>query len=713
MKRHLLIALVPACLALPVLSATAPPVQHEAVYVTAAPGQPLPADLLSPEGRTRWDLTSFPQGTKTTITVREAEGSNGRWLLPHRRTGALVPGTRETLDLDPVAGAPAGDPAGRARRVDTEIVGIGWVHLPSGPREAVLQRALIQDRGAASEAASWRLVHRWIDPRAGVVAEVGGPADPSGTRRLGVDEARVLDEVLFGAATLKIYVDELDTPALTTIAWGYDKGPGALVSSMTPEAYANIGALVAANSWDFSGVTSVSEIASTGTAVNAAETCNFAKCGYTVAGAKLGREDRFSTDPNQQALTKTNATTVREVRATDTTVWTRGGSQNEGVAGSLGTGESGFCYVSDGVRTRNPVPLFRFSNQDAGGWFMQAGDPIWSGGPGGTCQQTLFNEVCDGGGFASELWAKSCSGHTGLQSGEAIKGGVITLPSGHTFNALLIRIIADFCVYTGSSCFLNVDQVRTVNYLWQVPVVGTIARLQSEQTVPDNTSWGILDQTDIKFGLFPPRTITVTGTTDTSVSISWDPGLKTHRISGYKISWDTDSGASTPYAFNSVSHPGQVSIAGTTATLSGLTTGVPYHITVVSRSTYTDPSSGVVTTYESLLYPTQISGDPSFVYPIEVMATPGPPACQPTVEVGDVTVDYAAGGNVQICWTAPPDACRQGYRVLGSDTVNTDTGYGTVTDTAPTCWTGNPDDTYFLVIGRSTAGTGPWGHYGH
>jgi hypothetical protein len=296
-----------------------------------------------------------------------------------------------------------------------------------------------------------------------------------------------------------------------------------------------------------------------------------------------------------------------------------------------------------------------------------------------------------------------------------VKAGVVTLPSGHTFNALLIKTIADFCVYLGSSCssFGQVSVVRTVNYIWQVPWLGTLVRLQSAQNVPDDTSWTTLDETDIKFGLFPPRSIMVTGTTDTTISLSWDPGLDTHRISDYKIHWDTDSGGASPYAFNSVTHPGQVAFNGTSATISGLSSGVTYHVTVTSRSVFTNPSSGVVTTFESLLYPSQVSGDPSFVYPVEVMATPAPPACQPTVEVGDVTVTDAGGGSIQICWDVATDPCLQGYRVIGSDSATSDAGYATVADTANvTCWTGNPDDTYFLVLTRSAAGTGPWGHYG-
>ena len=108
--------------------------------------------------------------------------------------------------------------------------------------------------------------------------------------------------------------------------------------------------------------------------------------------------------------------------------------------------------------------------------------------------------------------------------------------------------------------------------------------------------------------------------------MSWNPGNDTHRIVGYKIYWDADPGASTPYAFNSVTNAGQVVIAGTTATISGLTPGTTYYFTVTSLSDFaqtpnpsTDPP--VLTHYESIKYPTTVSGDPSFSYPIEVAAT--------------------------------------------------------------------------------------------
>ncbi|HET9480990.1 MAG TPA: hypothetical protein VFP98_04470, partial [Candidatus Polarisedimenticolia bacterium] len=489
----------------------------------------LPADLTHPEGRTRWDLTMVARGAgfERSVSVSagrivreesgrrisydgpapEAGASDAlRWLMPHRqetRGETLRPGARDRLEL-------VESSHGRADRlrIETEIVGIGWVHLPSGPRETVLQRALISRephglRGFTAE----RLAHRWIDPRAGVVAEVWGPPAASQSARTSVEGALVLEQMLLGAASLKIYVDELDQPPYTAIGYGWDRGSGTTVASLTPAGHTTIGQMIAADSWDFSANTSGIERASTTTPLDATETCNFNECGYNSPpappGTALDREDRAFSDPD--TLFKINTVTQTEERPADLTIWLRAGTQNEGRSGSLGTGESRFCYVTDASGTRTPVPLWRFSNQDSGGWFMQPGDPAWSGGPGGTCQQTLFNEVCGGGGTFSRLYAKSCTGsdglfHTGTQGGRVIKGGVVTLPSGHTFNALVVSNIADFCVYLGSSCgsFGKVDEVRTVNYLWQVPWMGTVARLQSAQDVPDPDGFTTLAETDIR-----------------------------------------------------------------------------------------------------------------------------------------------------------------------------------------------------------------------
>jgi hypothetical protein len=450
----------------------------------------------------------------------------------------------------------------------------------------------------------------------------------------------------------------------------------------------------------------VREAAATTAPVNASESCNAARCGYTAPGAVLERRDvRFDS-----GNVKFNNVSQRENRANDVTLWLRAGAQKEGRTGTFGTGESRFCFLTDATGTRSPVPEWQFQHQDAGGWYMQPGD-VWEGGPF-NCEQNLFNQTCGTAQVFDLLYAKACGTHTGKQGATVLKSGVLTLPSGHTFNSLLVRQMSDFCVYIAAGCnaIFKVDEVRTVVYLWQVPHLGTPVLIQSVQNAADATSWSAVDQTDIKFGLFPPVTIASTGRADTTVSLSWNPGNDVRRIDGYKIHWDTDSGGASPYAFNSVTHPGQVSFAGTTATISGLQRGTSYFFTVTTLSTFTDPSSGVVTTYESEKYPTQVYGDPDHAYPVEVPQTT---TCTPGAQVSGLRVDRDPAG-IKVCWDAATDPCLQGYDVLGSDTASSAAGWTTLGSvTGTTCWTGNPSQRYLLAVVRGVGATGPWGHYGN
>jgi len=741
-----------------VLSSRADDITHRKTRYTRVSPITAPADLSRPEGKTRWDLTGSGRGETLTrtlelekgrVTLTEASAGKDRpasirlftdpsggtaaqeWLFPDRNPSKLRPGTVVDLVLDE-------EEKGIRHRLNihAEMVGIGWAHLPTQPFEVTLQRCLIQregDGGSQSE-----VLYRWISNLSGVVAESTAPAAPGGRGASDPQRGVILDAVIEGAADTRIYVSQIYSPPFTDIGYGWDRTPKACsvttgtactknsdcpggefcsfpISSLTAPSFATMGDLITPNIWDFSVNTSGTEVSGTTVNMSAAETCNSTQCGYTGAGAILERLD--SNFPNPASTVKTNDVVVLENRPTDTTIWVRGGSQKEGLAGSLGEGEGRFCYETFAGVTRTPVPLYRFTHQDAPGqeYYMIAGD-TWSSGVF-NCEQNIFNQVCGAPNPPFDtLYSKSCTGHTGTQSTTALKGGVVTTPSGHTFNALLLRVTADFCVYVGSSCFISADQVRTFTYLWQVPFIGTVVRLTSEQNSPNGTSFTRVAETDIRFGLFPPRSIMVTGQTQTTVSLSWDPGLDTHRINGYKVYWDTDSGSGSAYAFNSVANAGQVSFVGTTATIFGLTPGTNYYFTVTSLSNWTDPSTLVVHSYESLLYPTQVSGDPAFVYPVEVLGTTLPNTCIPTTEVTGLTVNYTAvPGEIQICWNTVTDACLTGYRVLSSNTASSDAGFGTAANVGPaaTCWTGSPSEIFYLVVANGTGGTGPWGHYGH
>jgi hypothetical protein len=669
------------------------------VDVTAA----LPEDMLHPEGKTRWHLEDLTLGaSKTSSITEDASRDRSRWLLPDRDLSQMQMGARTSLHL--------GD-----MQADVETIGIGWAHLPSGPREVLLQRASVHPPSGPD-----LLVYRWVDPRAGVVAQIT-------STRLEIVEASVVDEVLFGAADLKIYSDELEPGIYTDLKYGWDKGASTTVASLVPNpGITNICDLVNLNTWNFSGTTSGTEVAYYQTPVNAAETCNVARC--PAGTGALGREDRNITG----TVRKDNQITERENRPSDVTIWLRGGSQNENVGGAFGTGESGFCFTTNGAIVRKPVPLWRFSHLDSDGYFLQAGD-TWesqaldqTGAPPPDCQETFYTTKCGVPQFLTPnpLWAHACttSGqtHLGKQSIQIVKGGVVTLPSGHTLNALVVRNTTDFCVYSSSSCSSPLDRVRTLVYYWQVPYLGSVALLRSAKTV-DFTSAEIaagattpctnvttLTYTNIAFGLFPPVSITAGTATDTSVQISWNPGNDTHRISGYRIYWDTDSGSATPYAFNSVANAGQVAFAGASATISGLTPGTTYYFTVTSLSSYTDPSSSVTTTYESIKYPTTVSGDPTFSYPVEVQKATTGGGCAATAAITGVTVGKASP-NVHVCWTPTADACAVGYDVLGASSPTAAANFSVIGQVGLTsCWDGNPASTYILVRARGTGGNGPF-----
>jgi len=707
------------------LAASAAPAQsaREARARRVDVSAPLPADLTSPEGRSRWHLERLPMQAAPDAEAPPGLSGPGRerWIAPERDLAQMKMGARLALAFDETRDGLVDHLTARV-----ETLGIGWLHLPSGPREVVLQRALVLRQRAGERATRPDvLLHRWVDPRAGIVAEVEGPASSDGRQRLTIDRAWVTDEVVTGAADLRIYENQIDRGPFVDMLYGWDRGPGFAVPSLVPNpGIVNMCDLVNLSSWDFSTHTSGKEVAQISTPINASETCNAAQCGYGVPGGILGRADRDLTG----TLRKDNQVTQREVRVNDVTIWLRAGTQNENKSGLFGSGESRFCYNSEGGVTRQSVPLWRFghNDNDGKGYYFLAGD-TWSSGTF-ACEENLYTLKC---GMTqpltpNPLWAKACGDHKGNQRIEIVKGGVVTLPSGHTLNALVVRNTADFCVYTGNTCLFNTDSVRTVIYYWQVPFLGSLVLFRSPQnvnfaagesssspTATPCTNYTTVDFTSIGFGLFPPTSITTGTIADTSVQLSWTPGNDTHRLVGYKVYWDTDSGSASPYAFNSVTHPAQVAFAGTSATISGLTAGTRYYFTVTSLSDFTDPSTSVTTRYESIVYPTTVSGDPSFSYPVEVTAMTTGGACIPTQEVNGLRINKT-GPTCDICWTATSDPCAVGYDVLGSNTVNSDVGWTVVGQTGlTTCWNGAPSQKFFLVRARGTGGNGPWGHYGH
>jgi len=756
MHRSLLIAIGLGLLA--TTAWAAPETQYEARWVRVELARELPDDLIHPEGKTRWELTALEAGGKSVRTIDgsgsamrmrdrgteefswsvidahyvDLEGQDGveRWLRPERD-----PALFETSHRQPLRLSERLQDASAELRIEIRRVGLGWVFLPSGPREAVLQRALVLRKPEG--AAGYRphlLYHRWVDPRAGVVAEVWGPVGSDGTGRVAIAGAAYIESVTRGATDLKIFADQIDRPVYTRLAYGFDRGANIAVSALTPDAYATIGDLVGASSWDFSGNTqanAVAEIASTAVPINADETCSFDKCGFTVANGKLDRQDRnFElSNPGPDELGITLTVEEREDRANDVTLWLRAAVENEGVPFlQLGQSESRLCHVGvdefQGVQ-RVPIPLWRFAHQDGAGqpFYMQLGD-AWSSTPAFNCEQSIFVHTCPGncGGIIFDfchVWIAQCAGPpppalAGVESATIINEGPVTLPSGHTFQSLVVRNNVEFCVWLGDeNCTpgSEQDRVRTVIYQWMAPYLGTIVRLTSATFEDSDTAFTTLSETDIKFGLFPPRSVSVAAIGETSADLSWDPGLDTHRIDDYKIYWGQTSGSYSDSITRSATD-------GTTATITGLSPGTEYFFTVTTLSDYTDPSPTgpdppITTQYESVRFPLTVPADPGPL-PVEVSATTTGGACVPTAPVTGLTVNKTAGPEIELCWDPATDPCLEGYQILGADSPESDVNFiALVDDTGlSTCQSLDTGRGYLLVVTKGSGGTGPWGHFG-
>jgi hypothetical protein len=752
--------------------------ERHARLAELAPDGDLAPDLLEPEGRSRWDLSNLRvSGTHErrhrvgdggeivqidgTAERRFVDPTGGdaaeRWLFPDRFGELLHPGARHVIEVEEHVGDLT-----RRLRLQVATVGIGWVHLPGRPYEVALQRVLVMSelptsRGYFPET----LTHRWVDPRFGVVAEVSGPASADGIERIAIDSVVVVQEVLAGADPLRVYLTETIPGPFGILTLRRERTATTVADVTANAGVTDIMSLVNQGTWDFDIASNRAGAAASQSNVvlDNFESCNVYECGY-FPGMDLGRRDAAF---GSTALVTSNQ--ITEILfgdtanpSTDPTVqYFRAGAQKEGVDGAFGSGESRLCYTDKqtcagdssifcrdaqdciDAGTTGPcnfdedlteVPLWVFPHWDAiaTDWYMQDGDPGWSSGVF-NCEQNMFNQICGEPGVFDQLWSKDCTGHTGTQSGEILTEGVITLPSGHTMNAMVARTVADFCVYLSSGCLgiFQVDEVRTAVYLWQVPHLNTVALLQSEQNAPDVETFTTLDEASFAVGLMPPVTISAGGETETTVDVSWDPGKDPLGIDEYVVYWDTESGSVNDYD-NSVVVPS----SQTTTTIGGLAAATPYFITVTSVSHFnpfppapfcrrdyatsctsdvdcgdfgpcvlTDPPT---TRYESIRFPTQISGDPDNVYPVEVQITTAGD-CIPTLAVENLVVGKD-GANQQFCWDASADICTIGYDLLYSATAD-----GNFTVTAQTgletCWTGNPPFGYFRVVARGTGGSGP------
>src|SRR5262245_28573496 len=204
--------------------------------VALDPGGTLPADLVDPEDRSRWDLSS--------LSLTDGEASS----------------------VDPLVDGAPSHPAKWVNVANGELV------LPWGTLEVTLQRGL-----AGPERT---LIHRFIDRRLGVVAEVRGPATVDGLARTSVSAASVLRAGVDSAASLKLYVNEVDFPTVgspgATLNVGWDRGSGVSVASLlgNNQGVTLMSHVIALDYWDFSPTTSGINVAQVNVPLTAAESCN-------------------------------------------------------------------------------------------------------------------------------------------------------------------------------------------------------------------------------------------------------------------------------------------------------------------------------------------------------------------------------------------------------------------------------------------------------
>jgi hypothetical protein len=531
---------------------------------------------------------------------------------------------------------------------------------------------------------------------------------------------------------------------------------GVKVDSLTPGAPADqtiwklvcdpdVSDVCQAGSWDFSGfnTTTYADLSRTATTIveiSSAETDNHDDCGFNYPGVShgrvLSREDKgYDT---AQTISTINAIERVGGGATSSILF-KGVVRYDDIPGPLAHGESRLCHADDDGENRSDLALWHFPQSDASGNYMELGS-LWETSYA-DCEYIILSPS-----VGSKV--RSTGGFPGPQSGLVVNEGVVDLPSGHSFESLVVRSVTEFTAYDGAFCLFAPTDVRTVIYLWEVPHLGTVVRLQSDKIagagLPNPAEdFTHLAELDIKYGLFPPLSVTVDGVSDTTVDLSWDPGQITEHIDGYRIYWDTESGGQcstgledctadhpgagfcgagetccgTPgdvcdsYDSDSVNHPGQVSFnSATSATISGLAPNTRYFFTITAMSDFTDPASSVTTSYESVLYPTQLPAVPAPL-PLEVNATTSG-SCSPSLEIDGVTAGKS-GSDVELCWNASADPCIEGYRILGATSPEFAGGFSPLVDAGlTTCHTFDPVENYFIVIGRGSGGTGPWGHFG-
>ena len=330
-------------------------------------------------------------------------------------------------------------------------------------------------------------------------------------------------------------------------------------------------------------------------------------------------------------------------------------------------GESGETRLCIGTAADAPlVPVYVLPNVEAGTGkrYMQASDPGWQSPVFDCFAAATRGAPCKAiGGTKATLDA--VDGVTeGRIRNRFVRAGVVTLPSGHVLDSLLVE---SFTSYTGkdSSCFFGLLTYQQWRLAWMVPYYGSILSLTSLETTPLLTGFTTAKSTFLGYAVLPPVSIEVTSSTPTSVTVSWNPGaLGGRSLSGYEVHWGAVSGKTQAPTL----HSGPIAAGTTSYTITGLSAGQTIFVSVTSRRSYTDPVSGVTTLYESIKLPQLIGSDANgdgvleTSYPPEVSATtPVPGACV----LGDVYPDGVGNGSVSLA-----DFAIARRKALGTVAVN-------------------------------------------
>ena len=494
---------------------------------------------------------------------------------------------------------------------------------------------------------------------------------------------------------LKIYAHQEPHHPYTNITYRYNYFliP---ISGMTPDPITDMGQLAGLIVWDFSQNQQGVVYVSTQVPPTLAETCVADQCGFAL--------------PSNDYYLRVDdlAATFDSFTATDwdgdNRVYGRGLVSREDTADE-------YLLCSEEMNTI----LYDFAHEDSAGWYMEVGDHWESDAV--LCLQAIWQAgSCGPGGIP--VYLSDWAAHEGKSIVDVVGEGTVKLPSGHYFDVLLLRSLNDFgahwlldpqCTHSPSY------EIHSYTYEWFAPYYGPVVTIDSDTNVPDPGSWTVADSATFAFGLFPPLTITLDSSAQTSITISWQPGTPAELTDRYKVYWDTDSSSQVPYTYSWDSDSSaQVVFNGNSATITSLQCGTTYYVTVTALYAYTDPDSAITTEYESLLYPTQIHGSPDHLYPVEVEASTTACSCAPSTEVTRLRIGKL-GDDLRFTWRqVTGDPCLDHYEVFGSDTAHEWSGFVSLSDCGlETEWVASPEEDYFLVVPMGPEDQlGRVGHYG-